>query len=95
MKMILTRTGFGSKVVVTGDVTQIDLPTGKVSGLVKATQILSGIPGIRFVYFDETDVVRHRLVQAVIVAWENHTAEERRAREAAAAERRGATDAGA
>jgi len=96
MKMILTRTGFGSKVVVTGDVTQIDLPTGRVSGLVKATEILKEIPGIRFVYFDETDVVRHRLVQSVIVAWESHTAAERKAREEGAArDSRGASDAGA
>jgi phosphate starvation-inducible PhoH-like protein len=70
MKMVLTRIGFGSKVVVTGDITQIDLPAGKTSGLVEAQQVLSGVKGISFVYFDEKDVVRHRLVQAVIKAYE-------------------------
>jgi phosphate starvation-inducible PhoH-like protein len=70
MKMVLTRIGFGSKVVVTGDITQIDLPQGKVSGLVEAISVLSGVAGIAFVYFDEKDVVRHRLVQAVIKAYE-------------------------
>jgi phosphate starvation-inducible PhoH-like protein len=70
MKMVLTRIGFGSKVVVTGDITQIDLPAGKTSGLVEAIAVLSGTPGISFVYFDERDVVRHRLVQAVIKAYE-------------------------
>ena len=69
--MVLTRAGFGSKVVVTGDVTQTDLPAGKTSGLVEATRILKGIPEIGFVYFDERDVVRHRLVQAVIKAYES------------------------
>jgi phosphate starvation-inducible PhoH-like protein len=72
MKMVLTRTGFGSKVVVTGDITQIDLPQGRVSGLVDAITVLSGTPGIAFVYFDQRDVVRHKLVQAVIVAYEAH-----------------------
>jgi len=70
MKMVLTRIGFGSKVVITGDITQIDLPQGKVSGLVEAISVLSGVSGIAFVYFDEKDVVRHRLVQAVIKAYE-------------------------
>ncbi len=72
MKMVLTRAGFGSKVVVTGDVTQTDLPAGKTSGLVEATKILKGIPEIGFVTFDERDVVRHRLVQAVIRAYESN-----------------------
>jgi phosphate starvation-inducible protein PhoH and related proteins len=72
MKMVLTRIGFGSKVVVTGDITQIDLPQGKASGLVDAQQVLAGVQGISFVYFDEKDVVRHRLVQAVIKAYEAH-----------------------
>jgi phosphate starvation-inducible protein PhoH/intein/homing endonuclease len=70
MKMVLTRIGFGSKVVVTGDITQIDLPQGKTSGLVEAISVLAGVKGISFVYFDERDVVRHRLVQAVIKAYE-------------------------
>jgi phosphate starvation-inducible PhoH-like protein len=70
MKMVLTRIGFGSKVVITGDITQIDLPQGRTSGLVEAISVLSGVKGISFVYFDEKDVVRHRLVQAVIKAYE-------------------------
>jgi phosphate starvation-inducible PhoH-like protein len=70
MKMVLTRIGFGSKVVVTGDITQIDLPSGRTSGLVEAQQVLSGVKGISFIYFDEKDVVRHKLVQAVIKAYE-------------------------
>jgi phosphate starvation-inducible PhoH-like protein len=70
MKMVLTRIGFGSKVVVTGDITQIDLPQGRTSGLVEAISVLSGVKGIAFVYFDEKDVVRHKLVQAVIKAYE-------------------------
>ena len=70
--MFLTRLGFNSKAVITGDVTQIDLPQGRMSGLIEAQKILSGIPGIEFVYFTEKDVVRHRLVQAVIKAYENY-----------------------
>ena len=70
MKMFLTRLGYGSKAVVTGDVTQIDLPEGKSSGLKHAVSILSGIPGIRFISFNEKDVVRHRLVQDIILAYE-------------------------
>jgi phosphate starvation-inducible PhoH-like protein len=81
MKMFLTRIGFGSRAVVTGDVTQIDLPQGKTSGLREAQQILSGIEGIRFVLFDERDVVRHSLVQSIISAYEQLD----RVREAAAA----------
>lgn len=73
MKMFLTRIGFGSKAVITGDVTQIDLPTGKRSGLVEADRILSGVEGIEFVYFTDKDVVRHRLVQMIIRAYEAHT----------------------
>jgi phosphate starvation-inducible PhoH-like protein len=71
MKMFLTRLGFGSKAVITGDVTQIDLPTDKVSGLVEAETILMNTDGIRFVHFSEIDVVRHPLVQDVIRAY-NH-----------------------
>ena len=70
MKMFLTRLGYGSKAVVTGDVTQIDLPEGKSSGLKHAAAILAGIPGIRFISFNERDVVRHRLVQDIILAYE-------------------------
>jgi phosphate starvation-inducible PhoH-like protein len=70
MKMVLTRVGPGSKVVVTGDITQIDLPAGRVSGLVEAISVLSGVEGIAFRYFDEKDVVRHRLVQSIIRAYE-------------------------
>jgi len=68
MKMFLTRIGFGSKVVVTGDITQIDLPPGRVSGLVESIDLLQGIPGIGFVHFDAQDVVRHPLVQSTVRA---------------------------
>ncbi|MGC8810654.1 MAG: PhoH family protein [bacterium] len=70
MKMFLTRLGFSSKAVITGDITQIDLPPGKVSGLIEAREILSGIEGIYFSYFTEVDVVRHPLVQDIIRAYE-------------------------
>ena len=70
MKMFLTRIGFGSKVVVTGDITQIDLPGDKKSGLREVTKILKGIKGIEFVYLGEKDVVRHELVQKIIKAYE-------------------------
>lgn len=70
MKMFLTRLGFGSKMVITGDVTQIDLPRGKKSGLIEAKTILSGIEEIGFVQFAEEDVVRHSLVQKIIVAYD-------------------------
>ncbi|MDQ5856844.1 MAG: PhoH family protein [Acidobacteriota bacterium] len=70
MKMFLTRIGFGSKAVVTGDITQVDLPQGKTSGLREAHQILASIEGIRFVLFDERDVVRHPLVQSIITAYD-------------------------
>jgi len=70
MKMFLTRIGFGSKAVVTGDVTQIDLPNGKVSGLKEADRILQNVEMIRFVRFDQRDVVRHRVVQAIVTAYE-------------------------
>ncbi len=70
MKMFLTRMGFNSKVVVTGDVTQIDLPANKYSGLLAAQKILQGISGISFVYFKESDVVRHPLVARIIKAYE-------------------------
>jgi phosphate starvation-inducible PhoH-like protein len=73
MKMFLTRIGFGSKAVITGDVTQIDLPTGKRSGLVEAERVLASVEGIEFVYFSDRDVVRHKLVQMIIKAYETHT----------------------
>lgn len=73
MKMFLTRIGFGSKAVITGDVTQVDLPTGKRSGLIEAERILSKLEGIEFVYFTEKDVVRHKLVQMIIRAYEEQT----------------------
>ena len=73
MKMFLTRIGFGSKAVITGDVTQIDLPTGKRSGLIEAERVLAGVEGIEFVYFTDKDVVRHRLVQLIVRAYEKHS----------------------
>jgi phosphate starvation-inducible protein PhoH and related proteins len=70
MKMFLTRLGFGSKAVVTGDITQIDLPSGRPSGLVEALKVVSQVEGISFIYFDDRDVVRHRLVQQIVKAYE-------------------------
>ena len=70
MKMFLTRLGLGSKAVITGDITQIDLPENKTSGLVEAIHLLQGIKGIKFVFFSDKDVVRHRLVQDIIKAYE-------------------------
>jgi phosphate starvation-inducible PhoH-like protein len=70
MKMFLTRLGFGSKAVVTGDVTQIDLPGARLSGLVQAMEVVGKVDGISFIYFDERDVVRHKLVQAIVKAYD-------------------------
>ncbi len=70
MKMFLTRLGYASKAVVTGDVTQIDLPAGKASGLKVAQALLRDVEGIRFIAFSERDVVRHRLVRDIIAAYE-------------------------
>jgi phosphate starvation-inducible PhoH-like protein len=70
MKMFLTRIGFNSKAVITGDITQIDLPAEKASGLVETKNILQGIEGIQFVFFTKRDVVRHKLVQEIIRAYE-------------------------
>jgi phosphate starvation-inducible PhoH-like protein len=70
MKMFLTRLGFGSKAVITGDVTQIDLPPGKVSGLVEALRVTGGVDGVIAVMFDERDVVRHPLVQRIVKAYD-------------------------
>jgi phosphate starvation-inducible PhoH-like protein len=81
MKMFLTRLGFSSKAVVTGDITQTDLPEGKRSGLAQAQEILTGIEGIAFCYFNERDVVRHRLVREIIKAydkWESRRDAERK-----------------
>ncbi len=72
MKMFLTRLGFSSRAVITGDITQIDLPSGKRSGLVEIQNILHQITGIKFCYLDDKDVVRHKLVQDVIKAYELH-----------------------
>lgn len=72
MKMYLTRLGFNSKTVITGDITQIDLPAGKPSGLVEAVRVLEEIEGISFIYFSEKDVVRHKLVQEIVRAYEKH-----------------------
>jgi len=73
MKMFLTRLGFGSKAVVTGDVTQIDLPLGKTSGLVEALKVIEGIDDIDVIHFDDRDVVRHQLVQQIVRAYEAFT----------------------
>jgi phosphate starvation-inducible PhoH-like protein len=73
MKMFLTRIGFGSKAVVTGDVTQIDLPRGHKSGLIEAGTVLKRVRGIAFTYFQSSDVVRHPLVQRIVNAYERHT----------------------
>jgi len=70
MKMFLTRLGFGSRAVITGDITQVDLPVGRVSGLIEVRGILKDIPGIRFIHFGEEDVVRHELVQRIVRAYE-------------------------
>ncbi len=70
MKMFLTRLGFGSKTVITGDITQVDLPTGRQSGLIEVQRILKGVEGIRFAYLSEEDVVRHELVQQIVRAYE-------------------------
>ena len=73
MKMFLTRLGFGSKAVVTGDITQIDLPNPRASGLVEALRIVKDIEGIGFVYFDDKDVVRHKLVQQIVKAYDAYS----------------------
>jgi phosphate starvation-inducible protein PhoH and related proteins len=70
MKMFLTRLGFGSKAVITGDITQVDLPTGRPSGLVQAIRVLKGVEGIHFTYFTDLDVVRHPIVQAIVKAYD-------------------------
>jgi phosphate starvation-inducible protein PhoH and related proteins len=72
MKMFLTRLGFNSKMVITGDVTQVDLPASRGSGLIEVQRVLKGVPGIEFVYFTDQDVVRHNLVSAIIRAYDAH-----------------------
>jgi phosphate starvation-inducible PhoH-like protein len=78
MKMFLTRLGYGSKAVITGDVTQIDLPMDRISGLIEAEELLCKTKGVRFIHFSELDVVRHPLVQDVIRAYNNHEQQKRR-----------------
>jgi phosphate starvation-inducible PhoH-like protein len=78
MKMFLTRIGFSSKAVITGDITQIDLPVGKPSGLIEAKDILQGIEGIKFIFFSKKDVVRHGLVQKIIKAYEDLDAQKKK-----------------
>lgn len=73
MKMILTRLGFNSKMVVTGDITQIDLPGGRRSGLIEVAEVLKGVEGVAFVYFNDVDVVRHSLVQRIVRAYESYS----------------------
>src|SRR5207244_11670331 len=73
VKMVVPRFGLNSKAVVTGDITQVDLPRDRVSRLIEVRDILAEIPGIAFVYFTEKDVVRHRLVQDIIKAYERHS----------------------
>jgi len=87
MKMFLTRLGYGSKAVVTGDVTQVDLPSGRGSGLVEVQKILRGIEGVSFCHFSEVDVVRHPLVQEVVRAYDVYEAERRERVEREKAER--------
>ncbi|HHI97445.1 MAG TPA: phosphate starvation-inducible protein PhoH, partial [Thermodesulfatator atlanticus] len=77
MKMFLTRLGYSSRAVITGDITQIDLPEVKKSGLVEAIELLQGIEGIAFVFFDKQDVVRHPLVQRIIEAYEGKGTEKK------------------
>ena len=77
MKMFLTRIGFSSKAVITGDITQVDLPVGKPSGLIEAKDILQGIEGIKFIFFSKKDVVRHGLVQKIIKAYEDLDAQKK------------------
>jgi len=74
MKMFVTRLGFNSKAVITGDVTQIDLPNARRSGLLEAAEVLKNVEGLAFSYFDDTDVVRHQLVQRIIRAYDEHKA---------------------
>ena len=87
MKMFLTRLGYGSKAVVTGDVTQVDLPSGRGSGLIEVQKVLRGVEGVAFCHFSEVDVVRHPLVQEVVRAYEQFEAERRARTEAGRGDR--------
>jgi phosphate starvation-inducible PhoH-like protein len=89
MKMFLTRLGYGSKAVITGDVTQVDLPSGRASGLLEVQKVLRGVEGIAFCFFSEVDVVRHPLVQEVVRAYDVFDAERKAKAEKAKEERRG------
>jgi phosphate starvation-inducible PhoH-like protein len=89
MKMFLTRLGYGSKAVVTGDVTQVDLPSGRSSGLIEVQKVLRGVEGVSFCFFSEVDVVRHPLVQEVVRAYDQFEADRRARSDAAKAEQRG------
>src|SRR4029453_11110254 len=75
MKMFLTRIGYKRKAFITGDITQIDLPLGKMSGLIEARNVISGVEGIAFIHFNERDVVRHPLVQRIVRAYETYSAQ--------------------
>src|SRR5438445_8061797 len=75
MKMFLTRIGYNSKAVITGDITQVDLPLGKLSGLVEARTVISGVEGISFIHFNDRDVVRHPLVQRIVRAYETYSSQ--------------------
>ena len=74
MKMFLTRIGFGSTAVITGDITQVDLPRGTASGLTQVIKVLQDVPGIGFTFFKSADVVRHPLVQRIVEAYESYEA---------------------
>ncbi len=93
MKMFITRLGFGSKAAITGDITQIDLPSGKRSGLIEAIDVLAGVQGVRFVHFDENDVVRHGLVQRIIRAYDRYNTRKLGSMEALAGRSRPVADA--
>ena len=88
MKMFLTRLGFGSRMVVTGDITQIDLPREQQSGLVVVGDILAGVDGVEFVRFGGEDVVRHKLVQRIVAAYDEHSARQAPGLRPAPADRR-------
>jgi phosphate starvation-inducible protein PhoH and related proteins len=81
MKMLLTRLGVNSKVVITGDITQIDLPERNQSGLLQALKILTNIEGIQVVHFDKRDILRHKLVRDIVEAYDNFTAEKEKAKQ--------------
>ncbi|GAU77469.1 PhoH family protein [Fusibacter sp. 3D3] len=91
MKMFLTRFGFGSKVVVNGDITQIDLPTGKKSGLVNAIEVLNDVEGIHFIYLTERDVVRHELVKKIITCYDQYEKKEKNIAEKKQAQKKNLT----